>query len=180
LRLKKAFGVDRSHGERKVPGVYDVVELGFNYRMSEIHAAIGIAQLKKLPSYLAQRQVNHQALAQGLAGTAGISLLGSSTNRLVSSHYCAAVMLAPGLAAKRPDIMAALTQRGVGTSVYYPQPVPRMTYYARKNGWIDGSFPNAEWLADSSIAMTVGPHTDADDMAYMASSLKSVLAEVRP
>jgi dTDP-4-amino-4,6-dideoxygalactose transaminase len=179
LRLKKAFGVDRSHGERKVPGVYDVVELGFNYRMSEIHAAIGIAQLGKVPSFLAKRESNHRALTQALAGAAGIGLLGSSTNRLVSSHYCLPAMLAPGLAKKRPEIMAGLTARGVGTSVYYPQPVPRMTYYARKHGWRDGAFPNAEWLADSSIALTVGPHADADDMAYMGAALKSVLADIR-
>jgi dTDP-4-amino-4,6-dideoxygalactose transaminase len=62
--------------------------------------------------------------------------------------------------------------------VYYPQPVPRMTYYARKNGWRDGASANAEWLADSSIALTVGPHAGTDDMAYMAVSLKSVLADV--
>ena len=48
IRLLKAFGVDRSHGERKVPGQYDVIDLGYNYRMSEIHAAIGVEQLKKL------------------------------------------------------------------------------------------------------------------------------------
>src|SRR5262249_22761293 len=143
-----------------------------------IHAAIGIAQLKKMPSFLAKRETNYRTLTQALAGVAGIALLGSSTNRLVSSHYCLAAMLAPRLAKKRPEIMAGLTARGVGTSVYYPQPVPRMTYYARKHGWTDGSFPNAEWLADSAIALTVGPHADTDDMAYMASSLKSVLAEV--
>ena len=52
LRLLKAFGVDRTHGERKIPGVYDTIDLGFNYRMSEIHAAIGVEQLKKLPKFL--------------------------------------------------------------------------------------------------------------------------------
>lgn len=178
LRLKKAFGVDRSHGERKVPGVYDVIDLGFNYRMSEIHAAIGIVQLRKMPAFLARRETNYRALSQALAGLAGVTLLGASTNRLVSSHYCLAAMLAPGLAKKRPEIMAGLSAHGVGASVYYPHPVPRMTYYARKHGWSGGSFPNAAWLADSSIALTVGPHADADDMAYMAASLKSVLAEM--
>jgi dTDP-4-amino-4,6-dideoxygalactose transaminase len=52
LRLLKAFGVNRTHGERKIPGDYDVVDLGYNYRMSEVHAAIGIEQMKKLPSFL--------------------------------------------------------------------------------------------------------------------------------
>ena len=63
LRLVKAFGVDRSHGERKVPGVYDTVALGFNYRMSEIHAAIGIEKVKKLLGRLNARKANYEALA---------------------------------------------------------------------------------------------------------------------
>ena len=46
LRLLKAFGADKNHSERKLPGIYDAVDLGFNYRMSEIHASIGIEQLK--------------------------------------------------------------------------------------------------------------------------------------
>ncbi len=178
LRLKKAFGVDRSHGERKVPGVYDVVELGFNYRMSEIHAAIGIAQLKKVSDFIARRAENYHALVAGLASIKGITLLQSSTNELLSSHYCAAVLLSDALAAKRPEIMSALATLGIGTSVYYPQPVPRMTYYARKFGWRDGSFPNAEWIADKSIALSVGPHLKVDDMKYTAQSLASVLEGV--
>ena len=67
LKLLKAFGVDRTHGERKIPGVYDTVALGFNYRMSEIHAAIGIEQVKKLPGFLTVRKANFEALETGLA-----------------------------------------------------------------------------------------------------------------
>jgi len=59
---KRAFGVNKTHGERKVPGIYDVTELGYNYRMSEIHAAIGIAQLKKISGFLKARQENFTAL----------------------------------------------------------------------------------------------------------------------
>jgi perosamine synthetase len=179
LRLKKAFGVDRSHGERKVPGHYDVVELGFNYRMSEIHAAIGIEQLKKVPKFLAQREANFRTLTESLAGIDEVQMLESGTNRLVSSHYCAAVILGARLAAARQQIMAGLTARGVGTSIYYPQPVPRMTYYARMTAWKDGAFPSAERLADNSIALSVGPHLDPDDMAYVAGSLRDVLRDVR-
>ena len=62
LRLTKAFGIDRTHGERKIAGIYDSVELGFNYRMSEIHAAIGIEQLKKLPKFLIERKQNYELL----------------------------------------------------------------------------------------------------------------------
>ena len=51
IKLKKAFGVNKTFSERKTPGVYDCVTLGFNYRMSEIHSAIGIEQIKKVPIF---------------------------------------------------------------------------------------------------------------------------------
>lgn len=179
LRLKKAFGVDRAHGERKMPGVYDVVALGFNYRMSEIHAAIGIEQLKKVPDFLRRRRANAEALAAALATADSIRLLPSTAApRLTGSYYCSAALLDPVLASKRPQIVTAMSVRGVGTSVYYPQPVPRMAYYAQKYGWKDGSFPNAERIADHSLALSVGPHLDSDDMTFIAAALVSAIGSV--
>ena len=52
----RAFGVDRHHGERKLPGMYDVTMLGYNYRMSEIEAAIGVQQVAKVPLFLKARK----------------------------------------------------------------------------------------------------------------------------
>ena len=46
MSLQKSLGVKQSFLERKIPGIYDTVDIGFNYRMSEIHASIGIEQLK--------------------------------------------------------------------------------------------------------------------------------------
>lgn len=67
VRRRKAFGYDKMLGERSRPGVYDVDLLGFNYRMSEVHAAIGLAQLDKLDGFQAARTRNHRALAAALA-----------------------------------------------------------------------------------------------------------------
>ena len=177
LKLRKAFGVDRTHGERKIPGTYDVVALGFNYRMSEIHAAIGVEQVKKLPSFLAKRASNYKVLSERLAGVQGIQQLASSEGRFLSSYYCLSVMLDSQLAPRRVDIVKALNSRGVGTSVYYPQPVPRMGFYREKYGWKDGAYPNAECISDCSIALSVGPHLTEDDMNYTADALSDVLKE---
>lgn len=179
LRLRKAFGVDRSHGERKVAGTYDVVALGFNYRMSELHAAIGIEQIKKLPDFLARRTANYQALSKALDGISGVQQLASSGGRFLSSYYCLSPILDQRLAPRRPEIAAKLNARGVGTSVYYPQPVPRMTFYREKYGWKDGSYPNAARISDNSIALPVAPHLSVDDMAYIAQSIADTLKEIK-
>jgi dTDP-4-amino-4,6-dideoxygalactose transaminase len=178
LRLRKAFGVDRSHGERKIPGAYDVVALGFNYRMSEIHAAIGIEQVKKLDRLLARRRENFRALRTALADLPGVATLDAPDGRLQSSWYCCAAVLSAELAPKRERIIPALNGRGVGTSVYYPQPVPRMAWYRERYGWKDGSFPVAARISDASIALPVGPHLAPDDMAYIGRALAQTLKEL--
>lgn len=180
LRLVKAFGVDRTHGERKVPGVYDTVALGFNYRMSEIHAAIGIEQMKKLQGFLDARAKNFNVLKESLQGVLGLRLLPQPvTDRLKSCHYCAAVLLDEKLAAKRPDIMAALGAKGIGTSVYYPQPVPRMTYYREKYGYDAARYPNAARISDGTIALPVGPHLMPDHMTIIANNLCNIMGEFK-
>jgi dTDP-4-amino-4,6-dideoxygalactose transaminase len=177
LKLRKAFGVDRSHGERKIPGAYDVVALGFNYRMSEIHAALGIEQVKKLDGFLARRRENFRALRGVLADVPGVGVLDAPDGRLQSSWYCYAALLAPELAPRREQIIRALNERGVGTSVYYPQPVPRMAWYRERYGWKDGSFPAASRISDTSIALPVGPHLAPEDMAYIGRALAQALKE---
>jgi dTDP-4-amino-4,6-dideoxygalactose transaminase len=56
IKLLRAFGVNKNFNQRKLPGIYDCEYLGFNYRMSEINAAIGIEQLKKLPTILKKKK----------------------------------------------------------------------------------------------------------------------------
>jgi dTDP-4-amino-4,6-dideoxygalactose transaminase len=158
-----------------VPGVYDVTMLGFNYRMNEIEAAIGIEQVKRLDGILAQRERNYRALRSALAPLPELRLLDEPPAAGVSSRYCLAALLGDKLAPRRFEIVAALGKRGVGTSVYYPRAVPHMTYYAQKYGYSKDSFPNAAWISAASISLPVGPHLNEEDMAYIGEMMKESL-----
>ena len=174
---KKAFGVDRFVGERKIPGVYDVNMLGFNYRMNEILAAIGIEQIKRMDSFLTIRKNNYQYLEKGLKEIEEIKLFDSSYDDFQSSHYCLSMILDRELASKRFDIVDALKKRGVGTSVYYPKPVPHMAYYMDKYGYKESSYPVAADISYQSVALPVGPHLDIENMEYIVNSVKKVIKE---
>lgn len=178
LRLKRAFGVDRNHGERSIPGMYDVVDLGFNYRMSEIHAAMGIEQLKKLRQFLQIRSDNYHRLENNLKQIQGLKLFLSTHGVFQSSYYCLSVILEPSLTPHREKLMNLLKERGIGTSIYYPQPVPRMKYYRDKYGYSPSDFKNAALIADSSIALPVGPHLNDEDMDYISSQLRELLPQL--
>ena len=108
-----------------------------------------------------------------------LALLRSSHDEYLSSYYCLSVLLHGALGTKRYEIVKGLQERGVGTSVYYPRPVPLMTYYREKYGYREGSFPEAERISNTSIALPVGPHLEIDDMEAIAAALKKVIAEVK-
>jgi len=174
----RAFGVDRSHAEREIPGVYDVPSLGLNYRMSEIQAALGRTQLRRMDEILERRRRNFKALKTALGGLPGIRVLDASRGEGRSSHYCLSLVLEGPLGKRRNDLVRRLNAVGVGTSVYYPQPVPRMRYYQEKYGYDPARFPQAAAISDCSIALPVAPHVGGDDIAYMVDAVRRLLREV--
>jgi len=176
---QRAFGVDRVVGQRKVPGVYDVPMLGYNYRMNELEAAIGVEQLKRLPEFLEKRKANYEVLVTGLSDVEGLSLFKSSYNNYQSSYYCLTILLDKQLVSKRVDIMMKLKEVGIGTSVYYPKPVPYLSYYRKKYKFNLGKFPVADKISSGSIALPVGPHLDKGDMEYIITYVRKIISEVR-
>jgi perosamine synthetase len=172
LEREKAFGVDRTVSERKIPGVYDVNMLGYNYRMNEIQSVIGIEQLKKVPLFLEKRKENYECLENGLKEIKEINLFQSSKNDYESSYYCLNIVLEEELASKRYEIVEYLKKHGVGTSNYYPRPVPDFSYYINKYGDRKNQFPNAAKISYQGIALPVGPHLDLTDMQYIVNKVK--------
>ena len=176
LKLLKAFGVNRPHSERSIPGVYDTIDLGFNYRMSEIHAAIGLEQIKKLKTFLDKRRKNFLTLEKNLKKIKGIRILSQPyDNKLKSCYYCLGALLDKNILSKRPEIISSLKKIGIGTSVYYPQPVPRMKYYRDKYGYDESKYSVAAQISDSIISFPVGPHLDLNDMEVIASEFKKIM-----
>lgn len=172
IRIKKAFGINKNFGERKIPGIYDAVELGFNYRMNEIEAAIGVEQLKKIPAFLKKRKENFKILLKLLKKFNKVKILTCLINKnLKSSHYCLSLVLDPSIAKYRNNIVEKLKKMGIGSSIYYPQPVPRMTYYKRKYGYKKNHYANASKISDQSIALPVGPHLNKSDMNAIANGI---------
>lgn len=172
----RAFNVDRTHAERTIPGIYDVTGLGMNYRMSEMQAALGRVQLKKLPAIAAKRAANFKALKSGLSDVANVKVLDSVDPKAASSHYCLIALLTGPLAKRRDAIVRALNAAGVGTSVYYPHPVPRLSHYRTTFGYDSAMYPAAEAISDRSIALPVGPHLAPADMADIARAFAEAAA----
>jgi len=179
ITRQRAFGVDRTQGERKIPGIYDVTMLGYNYRMNEIQAALGIEQVKRMNEFLKQRKLNYERLYDGLKEIDEISLFQPSHGDYQSSYYCLSILLNESLVEKRFEIVDYLKGHGVGTSVYYPHPVPHLTYYKEKYGYGEETYPVAAMISNGSIALPVGPHLNIEDMDYIIASISKAIKEVK-
>ncbi|MCA9243509.1 MAG: DegT/DnrJ/EryC1/StrS family aminotransferase [Phycisphaerales bacterium] len=174
----RAFGIDRNIvSERALPGEYDAIELGLNYRMSEIAAAIGIEQLRRAPEFLERRRENFTLLREGLAGGDDLWPLHESQPVADVGVYCLVAMLSARLTRVRPQLMRALSGHGVGASVYYPRPVPAMSYYRHKYAYDLSRFPRAGLISSASIALPIGPHLDAADIRYMIETIPDAIQE---
>ena len=100
VSMQRAFGIDRNIvSQRKTPGDYDVERLGFNYRLNEIGAALGLAQMRQIDGFLAKRHENERMLREALAEIDGITMFESSRPGCRSSHYCLPILLSGPLAA---------------------------------------------------------------------------------
>jgi dTDP-4-amino-4,6-dideoxygalactose transaminase len=175
----KAFGYDKALGERVRPGIYDVNALGYNYRMSEAHAAIGLAQLDRLDGFQAARAANFDALRDGLAECAEITVFAPGQGKGRSSHYCLNAILPRDGGIARDDVVTPLKAAGIGTSVHYPSAVPLFAYYREKYGYRAGQFPVAEWLAAGTISLPVGPHLEPGDPVRIVAAVKAALATAK-
>ena len=172
----KAFYYDKGVGDRKIPGLYDIVGFGLNLRMSEIAAALGNAQLKRATEFILKRKNNAEELANCIGQNKYGQLMPISIPETDSSYYCASFVLKPKYVENRNIIATSMNALGIGTSIYYPIALPESTFYS-SNPSISRtiSSENASRLANANIALGVGPHLEPSDMVYVAGKLLEVL-----
>jgi len=143
----------RQHGMRRR---YYHDELGFNFRMTDVHAAIGLAQLKKLERFTAARIANAGYLSAHLHGVTVPMVPDGQTH--VFHQYT--VRVPKG---QRDALAAHLEANGVGYGVYYPVPVHQQTYYEQHMGY-HVCLPEAERAAKEVISLPVHPGLTPEDL----------------
>jgi perosamine synthetase len=147
------------------------VRLGFNYRWTDVQAAIGIGQLEKLDRLLAMRAEVAQRYTRLLEGVEVEPLCADDADH-VRSWFVYVVALPRG--ADRARIMSELRAEGIGTAEYVPcvhlQPYMRETY-----GFSEGVCPVAEDVAGRTLALPFYPHLDAADQERVVEVLRAAL-----
>jgi dTDP-4-amino-4,6-dideoxygalactose transaminase len=159
----------REHGS-KVRYHHDI--LGYNYRMTDVAAAIGIAQLEKLPSFNEARIKNAGYLNKKLAGLKGIvTPYAAKGAKHVYHQYTIRVTEESDYG--RDAFAKMLNEKGVGTGIYYPIPLHKQVLY-RNLGYKD-ILPVSEKAASEVISLPVHPSVTAKDLDYISETIAGAL-----
>jgi len=148
---------------------YDIVDLGYNSRMDDIRASIGIVQLKKLKKDLDLRiRVRERYLAK-LSEIKGV-IVPFSNNEEYVSNYIMPIILAESTAEKRDLIREKLHESGIQTSVHYPA-IHRFSIYKEYKA----TLPITEYVTDNEITLPMFGSLTNEEVDYICDSLKKIL-----
>lgn len=178
-RLARAMERLRSHGvtrepsemegESDGPWYYQQIELGLNYRMTELQAALGISQMARLDDYVARRTALADAYDAALSGLP-LRLPGRQPGARSSWHLYV-VRVAPE---RRRAVFEALRADGIGANVHYI-PVHLQPWW-RRQGFAPGDFPAAEAYYAGAISLPLYPGMTGQDQAQVVAALGRALA----
>ncbi len=148
---------------------YDVVALGFNYRMDDLRASLGIVQLNKLRPDLERRSHIRKRYIDGLAGIEGLAIPFCGHEGFVS-NYIFPVVIENSSAEKRDCVRSELQRMGIQTSVHYPA-VHRFEIYR----WTKADLPQTESFADSEITLPMYAALSDADVDYVCECLSDAV-----
>ena len=149
---------------------YDVVELGYNYRMDDIRASIAVVQLDKLEADIEKRQVVRKSYIEKLRDCERVIIpFEDYTDK--SSSYVFPIVIKDVDSEKRDEIRAELDRRGIQTSIHYPA-IHRFEIY----GEYACELPATEKYCDTEITLPMYGSLTEDEMEYICNNLLEILA----
>jgi perosamine synthetase len=153
----------RAHGESER---YTHVVLGYNFRMTDIAAAIGIVQLKKLEDFNKKRIENAKYLTENIDGIKGINSPYVASNiRHVFHQFTVRVEKS-----NRDKLMEFLKDGGIGTGIHYPKPIYQQKIYQERG--FSAFCPEAESASTEVLSLPVHPSLEKSDLEKIVSTLE--------
>jgi perosamine synthetase len=174
MRRFRSHGIDADAGQREKGGTwrYAMIELGFNYRITDIQCALGLSQFARLDAFLARRREIAAAYDADFAALPGVRPLAVRPGAGHAWHLYV-VRVDP---ARREAIFGALRRAGVGVNVHYI-PVHLHPFYRKILGTAEGLCPVAEAAYETLLSLPMWPGLAEDDRRFVAGRLAALAGE---
>lgn len=181
LLLLRSHGIERgaenlAAGEAADPWWYEQQLLGFNYRLTDVQAALGASQVKRIDQFMARRRAIAAQYDVAFANLNHIRLVQSDpSQRARSGHHLYILRVDfKALGLSRREVMAQLKARQVGTQVHYI-PVYKQPYHRPRFEDGETRFPVSEAFYDEALTIPCFPSMTDAEVAYVAATIKDVL-----
>jgi len=170
--------IDSERNQGRAPDMawLDHDRLGFNYRLTDIACAIGLAQLERLDELLSARARVATLYSELLDGIEGLKLPCPDADGDVRGWFVYVVQLPPD--ADRAAVIGALREAGIGSKPYLPA-IHLMSFYRERFGHREGEFPVCEEVARRSLALPFFPQLTEAQVTHVGEELASAVAAAR-
>jgi dTDP-4-amino-4,6-dideoxygalactose transaminase len=176
MLLLRSHGITRQREDFVYVGqpsfYYEQQELGFNYRLTDIQAALGLSQLRRLPEFLNTRKQIAEKYNQGFQNSnVGLPIQTQEANS--SWHLYVVRLGSKESPAIRNEAFETLRKRGIGVNLHYI-PVYRHPYYA-KMGFNPANFPQAESYYSQAISLPIHPELTSLEQDFVIKSVSEIV-----
>jgi perosamine synthetase len=168
IKELKAFGIDKDINNRTRAGHYDVKDLGYNFRMTDFQAALGLAQLKRYDLNLKIRRKNAYLYSKFFKNIKGVTFPNYDP---YASYFIFQVFVKN----KRNNLMDRLKEMNIGHSIHYAIPVPMMSYYKKKYNLKKKDYNNAILYGKENISLPTHPGINKNKIKLIVSLFKKYL-----
>ena len=176
MALLRSHGITRDEKKMTRPAdggwYYEQIALGFNYRLTDLHAALGVSQLKRLDQFVSRRHeianIYHDALRD-----LSLALPAENSETYSSYHLYIVSLIESYHVARRGEIFEALRKQGVMVNLHYI-PVHMQPYFTGL-GFKKGSYPVAEDFYQRALSIPIFPSLTSDQQSYVVNCLHDIL-----
>jgi len=163
----------RSHGVyRKIRWEYEMRDLGFNYRLTDIQAALGVSQLRRIDAFAEKRRSLFSLYAEAFADDERFTLLEEPDYSKACYHLCPLLIDFDKIQTSKENLYDQLRERGLFLQVHYI-PVHTQPYY-QELGFKWGDFPEAESYYHKELSLPLYPDLNEEDINIIVTTIKEL------
>ena len=172
-KLLRSHAMTKTALEREISAswFYDIVDLGYNYRMNEIQAALGISQLKRIDDANKMRIQAANHYNKELSKIKGIYIPYMAENRTHVYHLYVIKVVKEEYGLSRDELFQYLSTRGIRSSVHYT-PLHLLDFYRKSLNYKPGDFPIAEYVYDKILSLPMFPTITEKQINYVINKIK--------
>jgi dTDP-4-amino-4,6-dideoxygalactose transaminase len=157
---------------------YQVVLPGYKYNMTDVAASLGIHQLRKLDGFIEIRKRYAEMYSDAFSDVEPLILPPDDGVHRNAWHLYPLMIRTEMLTVGRDEVVEAITRANIGIGIHF-RALPRMEFYRKKYGYVEGDFPRAEFISDRVFSLPLSPRLTDEEVHYIIDVVREIMERYR-